>query len=190
MSVATLLWQVVSPDFNRLRLGPWNNLSKSLYSISNNKNIQTGNQMSKDNFKFKHTLRVRWKECDVQGIAYYGSYLDFIDVAQAEYFRSLGILTHHPEKRETFDLAAVKVILEYKSPAKIDELIDVFFRVEKIGNSSLDKRSEIYQSGTEKLLCSGQLISVNFDSDLGTSRNVPSEIKDIIEKFESTGQEN
>ena len=84
----------------------------------------------------------------------------------------------------------MKVILEYKSPAKIDELIDVFFRVEKIGNSSLDKRSEIYQSGTEELLCSGQLISVNFDSNLGTCRNVPAEIKDIIEKFESTGQEN
>ncbi|MDC0034739.1 acyl-CoA thioesterase [Chloroflexi bacterium] len=146
--------------------------------------------MSKDNFKFKHTLRVRWKECDVQGIAYYGSYLDFIDVAQAEYFRNLGILTHNPDKREIFDLAAVKVTLEYKSPAKIDDLIDVFLRVEKIGNSSLDKRSEIYRNGTNDLLCSGQSISVNFDSDSGKSRNVPSEIKDIIEKFELTGQVN
>tara|TARA_B110000014_G_scaffold264323_1_gene264963 strand:+ start:1159 stop:1602 length:444 start_codon:yes stop_codon:yes gene_type:complete len=146
--------------------------------------------MSKDNFKFKHTLRVRWKECDVQGIAYYGSYLDFIDVAQAEYFRNLGILTHQPDKREIFDLAAVKVTLEYKSPAKIDELIDVFFKVAKIGNSSLDKRSEIYRNGTNELLCTGQSISVNFDSGLGTSRKVPSEIKDIIEKFESIGQEN
>jgi len=36
--------------------------------------------MSIKDFKFKHTLRVRWKECDVQGIAYYGSYIDFIDV--------------------------------------------------------------------------------------------------------------
>jgi len=146
--------------------------------------------MGKENFRFKHTLRVRWKECDVQGIAYYGSYIDFIDVAQAEYFRNLGILTHHPDKREIFDLAAVKVTLEYKSPAKIDELIDVFFKVEKIGNSSLDKRSEIYRNGTNELLCSGQSVSVNFDSDLGTSRKVPSEIKDIIEKFESIGQEN
>jgi len=133
---------------------------------------------------------VRWKECDVQGIAYYGSYIDFIDVAQAEYFRNLGILTHHPDKREIFDLAAVKVTLEYKSPAKIDELIDVFFKVEKIGNSSLDKRSEIYRNGTNELLCSGQSVSVNFDSALGTSRKVPSEIKDIIEKFESIGQDN
>ena len=146
--------------------------------------------MSKENFRFKHTLRVRWKECDVQGIAYYGSYIDFIDVAQAEYFRNLGILTHHPDKREIFDLAAVKVTLEYKSPAKIDELIDVFFKVEKIGNSSLDKRSEIYRNGTNELLCSGQSVSVNFDSALGTSRKVPSEIKDIIEKFESIEQEN
>ena len=142
--------------------------------------------MSKENFKFKHTMRVRWKECDVQGIAYYGSYIDFMDVAQAEYFRDLGILTHQPDNREIFDLAAVKVILEYKSPAKIDDLIDVFFKVEKIGNSSLDKRSEIYRSGTDELLCIGQSISVNFDSDLGTSRRVPDEIRDIIKKFEST----
>jgi len=146
--------------------------------------------MSKENFKFKHTMRVRWKECDVQGIAYYGSYIDFMDVAQAEYFRDLGILTHQPDNREIFDLAAVKVTLEYKSPAKIDELIDVFFKVEKIGNSSLDKKSEIYRSGTDELLCIGQSISVNFDSDLGTSRRVPDEIRDIIKKFESTRQVN
>ena len=54
----------------------------------------------------------------------------------------------------------------------------------------LDKRSEIYRTGTTELLCSGQSISVNFDSDLGISRNVPKEIKDIIERFESTGQAN
>ena len=106
--------------------------------------------MSTLDFKFKHTLRVRWKECDIQGIAYYGSYIDFIDVAQAEYFRNLGILTHQANDRKVFDLAAVKVTLEYKSPAKIDELIDIFLRVEKIGRTSIDKRSEIYRSDTDE----------------------------------------
>ena len=146
--------------------------------------------MSTLDFKFKHTLRVRWKECDVQGIAYYGSYIDFIDVAQAEYFRNLGILTHQANNRKVFDLAAVKVTLEYKSPAKIDELIDIFLRVEKIGRTSIDKRSEIYRSDTEELLCSVQSISVNFDSELEKSRVVPTEIKDIIQQFESTGHIN
>ncbi|PZC41374.1 MAG: acyl-CoA thioester hydrolase [Chloroflexi bacterium] len=142
--------------------------------------------MSKLDFKFKHTLRVRWKECDIQGIAYYGSYIDFIDVAQAEYFRNLGILTHQANDRKVFDLAAVKVTLEYKSPARIDELIDIFLKVEKIGRTSIDKRSEIYRSGTDELLCSGQSVSVNFDSELGKSRDVPAEIRAIIDKFEST----
>jgi acyl-CoA thioester hydrolase len=142
--------------------------------------------LSKLDFKFKHTLRVRWKECDIQGIAYYGSYIDFIDVAQAEYFRNLGILTHQANDRKVFDLAAVKVTLEYKSPARIDELIDIFLKVEKIGRTSIDKRSEIYRSGTDELLCSGQSVSVNFDSELGKSRDVPAEIRAIIDKFEST----
>ena len=146
--------------------------------------------MSKLDFKFKHTLRVRWKECDIQGIAYYGSYIDFIDVAQAEYFRNLGILTHQPNDRKVFDLAAVRVTLEYKSPAKIDELIDIFLRVEKIGRTSIDKRSEIYRSDTDELLCSVQSISVNFDSELEKSRVVPTEIKDIIDQFESAGHIN
>lgn len=143
--------------------------------------------MSKLDFKFKHTLRVRWRECDIQGIAYYGTYIDFIDVAQAEYFRDLGILTHQASGRKVFDLAAVKVTLEYKSPARIDELIDIFWRVEKIGRTSIDTRSEIYRSGTDELLCSGGSISVNIDSELGKSRDVPAEIRDIIDKFESTG---
>ena len=143
--------------------------------------------MRKLDFRFKHTLRVRWRECDIQGIAYYGSYIDFIDVAQAEYFRNLGILTHQTNGRKVFDLAAVKVTLEYKSPARMDELIDIFLRVEKIGRTSIDKRSEIYRSDTDELLCSGQTISVNFDSELGKSREVPGEIRDIIDKFESTG---
>ena len=143
--------------------------------------------MSRLDFKFKHTLRVRWKECDIQGIAYYGSYIDFIDVAQAEYFRNLGILTHQADARKNFDLAAVKITLEYKSSAKIDELIDIFLRVDKIGRTSIDKRSEIYRSDTDELLCSGQTISVNFDSELGKSREVPGKIRDIIDKFESTG---
>ena len=105
--------------------------------------------MSKSAYNFKHTIRVRWKECDVQGIAYFGSYLDFMDVAQVEYFRNLGILTHDPSQRKEFDLSSVKVTLEYKSPARIDEKIDVYFKVKNIGNSSITKIAEIYRG--EKL---------------------------------------
>ena len=140
--------------------------------------------MAKSDYRFIHTLRVRWRECDVQGIAYYGSYIDFIDVAQAEYFRNLGILTHNTESRKLFDLAAVKVTLEYKSPAKIDDLIDVHIRVHKMGFTSIAKRWEIYLSGTNKLLATGETISVNYESVSGESRPLPDEIRRDIEAYE------
>ena len=141
--------------------------------------------MSKSAYNFKHTIRVRWKECDVQGIAYFGSYLDFMDVAQVEYFRNLGILTHDLNQREEFDLSAVKITLEYKSPAKIDELIDIYFKVENIGNSSITKISEIYRADSDVLLTTGEMISVNFDPEEGKSKKVPDRIRFIIEKFEN-----
>ena len=132
-------------------------------------------------------MRVRWKECDVQGIVYYGSYLDFIDVAQAEYYRNLGILPYTEEYRKTFDLAAVKVTLEYKGSAKMDDLIDVYIAVRRIGRTSIVKQSEIYRSSTKDLLVTGETISVNFDSSVGQSRPIPTKIRNIIEKFEKTG---
>ena len=143
--------------------------------------------MPKSDFKFFHRMRVRWKECDVQGIVYYGSYLDFIDVAQAEYYRNLGILPYTEEYRKTFDLAAVKVTLEYKGSAKMDDLIDVYIAVRRIGRTSIVKQSEIYRSSTKDLLVTGETISVNFDSSVGQSRPIPTKIRNIIEKFEKTG---
>ena len=143
--------------------------------------------MTKSDFRFFHRMRVRWKECDVQGIAYYGSYLDFIDVAQAEYYRNLGILPYTAEYRDIFDLAAVKVTLEYQGSARMDDLIDVYMAVQKMGTTSIVKRSEIYRSSTEDLLVTGETISVNFDSAVGQSRPIPTEIRDLIERFEKTG---
>lgn len=140
--------------------------------------------MVKSDYRFIHTLRVRWRECDVQGIAYYGSYLDFIDVAQTEYFRNLGILTHNTGARKLFDLAVVKVTLEYKSPARIDDLIDVHIRVQKMGSTSMVKRWEIYRAGTNKLLASGETISVNYESVSGEARPLPDKIRRDIETYE------
>ena len=50
--------------------------------------------MPKDDFKFHCTVRVRWSEGDPQGIVYNARYFDYIEVAQVEYFRNLGIMLY------------------------------------------------------------------------------------------------
>ena len=41
--------------------------------------------MAKSDFRFKTSIRVRWMECDAQGIVYNGAYLGYLEVGQAEY---------------------------------------------------------------------------------------------------------
>ena len=85
--------------------------------------------MAKTDFKFATQLRVRWSEGDAQGIVFYGVYLDYLDVAQAEYYRNLGLRLYDPEGRRSFDTATVKATLEYRSPARVDDTLDVHARV-------------------------------------------------------------
>ena len=95
--------------------------------------------------------------------------------------------TTYQEYRGIFDLAAVKVTLEYQDSARMDDLIDVYMAVQKMGTTSIVKRSEIYRSSTKDLLVTGETISVNFDSCVGQSRPIPTKIRNIIEEFEKTG---
>ena len=144
--------------------------------------------MSRDDFRFSCAVRVRLSECDVQGIAFNGSYLDYIEVAQAAYFRNLGFAIYDPEGRKHFDTAIVKAALEYLSPARVDDLIDVCWKIERIGNASLAVRSEIYRRDSGDLLLRAELIYVDYDSDAGVSRRAPDDMRTLIRTYEDTGR--
>ena len=47
--------------------------------------------MAKPEFRFHHSLRVRWFECDAQGIVFNNAYLSFVEIAMVEYYRNLGL---------------------------------------------------------------------------------------------------
>ena len=144
--------------------------------------------MSRDEFRFKCTERVRWSDCDAQGIVFNGSYFDYLEVAQADYFRNLGFVLYDPKGRRHFDTATVKATLEYLAPARVDDLIDIYWKVERIGNTSLTTRSEIHNRATGDLLLRAEIIYVNFDSDAGVSRRVPDDLRALIETYENTGE--
>ena len=144
--------------------------------------------MTAGDFRFSCRLRVRWSDCDAQGIVFNGMYLSFIEVAQAAYFRNLGIRLYDEEGRRHFDTATVKATLEYVSPARGDDLIEVHWRVAEIGNSSLTTLSQITNAQTGQPILRAEVINVNFDSESVASRRVPDGLRNLIETYESTGR--
>jgi acyl-CoA thioester hydrolase len=144
--------------------------------------------MAKQDFRHHCTLRVRWSECDAQGIVYYARYFDYVDIGLAEYFRNLGMRLYDEKQRAHFDTATVKATLEYKAPARVDDVLNVYTRIVKIGATSITAETEIYRERSGELLTWVETVSVGFDSATGTSRVVPDDVRARVNRFEETDE--
>ena len=145
--------------------------------------------MPKEDYNFNFTLRVRWGECDAQGIVFNAQYMNYVEVAQAEYFRNLGMPHYGEDVRRRFDLATVKATLEYLAPARVDDLLEICTRVSRIGNSSIAFSTEMYLKGADEPCNRAEMIYANFDADTGVPRRIPDDIRELICAFETSADE-
>lgn len=83
-------------------------------------------------FRYAAYQRVGFSETDAQGVVYYGRYMPYFDLARTEFHRHLGGANLGPN-----DLAMRASIVEYHAPARFDDLLEVFVRVERIGTTSI-----------------------------------------------------
>jgi acyl-CoA thioester hydrolase len=133
-------------------------------------------------FAFFHSLRVRWAEVDRQGIVFNGHYLTYFDVGITEYWRAIGYPYPDALLKHGSDTFAVKATIEYKAPARYDDLLEVGVRVGRIGRTSLQFLLEIHRGDAQ--LISGELIYVNADADTRTPVPVPAFLREAITRFE------
>ena len=82
----------------------------------------------------------------------------------------------------------VKSTIEFKAPAKVDEIIELYVRVAKIGNTSLTLNMEIYPEGSDRLLTNIETIYVGYEAATESSKQVPKDIRKLINTFEETGE--
>lgn len=144
--------------------------------------------MPKSDFRFHTEFRIRWMECDAQGIVFNGAYLGYLELSTAEYWRNLGIGIYHLPRSGYFDLTVVKTTIEFRSPALVDEIVWACVRVSRIGNSSMDMQMELYRPEPETLLTTIEAVYVGYDAASRTSRRVPDDFRELINHFEQTGE--
>lgn len=142
-------------------------------------------------YRFGMDVRVRWQECDAQRIAFNGSYLGWLEIAQAEYFRNLGFSIYRVAEAGYFDSAVAKVTIEYKTPVRADAMLDLRARVARIGNTSLVLEVGIFAEGgapDDSPLTTIEAIYVGFHADTGATRRVPDSIRELVNQWEQAGE--
>ena len=137
----------------------------------------------KSDFHFRHVLRVRFGETDLQGIVFNANYLLYCDVAWTEYFRALG-LTWKEMVEGGLDTVLARSAIEFRSPARFDDLLEVWTRISKIGTTSIVFDFEIYPEGDDRLICSAQSLYVCVDPRTLEKISVPEQLRRRISEFE------
>lgn len=87
---------------------------------------------------FVWPIRVYYEDTDAGGIVFYANYLKFFERARTEWLRECRI-DQHRLARETGVLFVVRsTAVDYRAPARLDEVLTVVSRVERLGRASVD----------------------------------------------------
>jgi len=130
-------------------------------------------------FRYAAFTRVGFSDTDAQGVVYYGRYMPYFDLARTEFHRHLGRV-----QRGGVDLAMRAVTVEYVAPARFDDLLEVFVRVERIGTTSITYDHAAYRTEDDTLMASAKATLVCIALAERKAVPVPQAMRAQIESFQ------
>jgi acyl-CoA thioester hydrolase len=124
-----------------------------------------------------HRIRVRYGECDPQGVVFNAHYFAYFDVALTELWRvALGGYTTMMD--EGVDLVVAEATARYKAPARFDDELDLEVEVASVGTTSMVTSLRIRRDG--ELLVEGEMVHVFIDRATLTKTPIPERIRSAL----------
>ena len=122
-------------------------------------------------------IRVYYEDTDAGGIVYHASYLRFAERGRTEMLRDGGFEHADLFKEQGVAFAVVSLAVNYKLPAKLDELLVVKSHISRLGGASMDMTQDIYRG--DDLICEIKVTLVCIDQSLKAVR-LPQVVRDLF----------
>ena len=127
-------------------------------------------------------VRVRYAETDQMGVVYHGNYAQYFEMGRVEWLRNLGLSYSVMEKQGVM-LPVVSLSLNYKKPARYDDLLTVRTIFKKQESVKIEFDYEIYNEAGQ-LLTIGNSVLVFVDMKTGRPVLPPEYVRDAINSIE------
>ncbi len=125
--------------------------------------------------EFSHRLRVRYGECDPQGVVYFARYPAYVDVALTELWRErVGDYMDMLERHAT-DMVVAEATVRFLGPAAFDDVIEFEVSVSRLGTTALGTSIRARVDGTP--VAEGAMRHVLVDPATKAKKPLPPDVR-------------
>lgn len=129
---------------------------------------------------FTFPVRVYYEDTDAGGVVFYANYLKYMERARTEWLRALGFEQQRLAADEDALFAVVKVTLNYRRPARLDDLLEVGARVTEMGRSSIVFEQFVRRAADDTVLAEGE-VRVACLTNAFKPRSIPEAIRKSLQ---------
>ena len=128
---------------------------------------------------FRFRFRVRYGECDAQGVVFNARYGDYVDIAVNEYIRTL-FGDYQRLLDQDLDIQVVSLTVNWKAPAKFDDVLEARIKAGQLGNTSFTLHLEFYRYGDDRFIADADITYVVIQPSVMGKVTIPDSVRDQL----------
>jgi acyl-CoA thioester hydrolase len=131
---------------------------------------------------FRHRLRVRYNECDPQGVVFNANYLTYFDITITELWREAG--SYQAMVDAGTDVVVAEARVRYLGPLRFDDEFEVVAQVTRLGETSITTELVVERDGAP--VAEGQLRHVFIESGGGSTAAMPDPVRAGLARYQAS----
>jgi len=130
---------------------------------------------------FTWTLRVYYEDTDAGGVVFYANYLKFFERARTEWLRACGADQSALAEASGLIFIVRSTAVDYRSPARLDDTVEVVSRIERMGRASVDFMQSAHRGDT--LLATGSIRVASVERNTFKPNAIPVHIRQALSNW-------
>ena len=136
-----------------------------------------------DQKRFTIEERVRWGDVDAARIIFYGAYIRFVEYAETELFREVGLQYGVMFDELKIWLPRVHLECDFKRAARLDDLLEVSVFVGHFGTKSMRLDFEVRRNGEEGLIATAHFVLAAVNQDTFETVPIPAALRERLAPY-------
>lgn len=133
---------------------------------------------------FRYELRVRYGECDAQGVVFNANYLAYFDNSINELLR-VACGSYQVMLDRGVDIVVAEAQLRFRAPARFEEVLTLEIAIAHLGTTSVVSEHRIQRDGA--LLVDATIRHVMIDPQTARKTQIPDWLREQLEPWTVEG---